>query len=52
MAGDQLLLTVYPRKVTVLHREDAASAIPALRDLTAYLADTKAITAASECLGR
>src|ERR1700704_6412005 len=44
-AGDltRLLLDVYPRKVTVFDREDTAGTIPALRDLTAYLADTGAI---------
>ncbi len=40
----ELLMGVYPRKVTVLDREDTASTIPALRDLTSYLADTGAIT--------
>ena len=43
----QLLLSVYPRKVTVFNREDTADTIPALRDLTVYLADTGAITAAA-----
>ena len=48
-AGDltQLLLDIYPRKVTVLNREDTADTVPALRDLTAYLADTSAITPAT-----
>ena len=41
----ELLLDVYPRKVTVLDPADVASTIPALRDLTSYLADTAAITA-------
>jgi len=40
----ELLLDVYPRKVTVLDRKDVACTIPALRDLTSYLADTAAIT--------
>ena len=44
---NELLLDVYPRKVTVLDRKDIASTIPALRDLTSYLADTGAITAAT-----
>jgi hypothetical protein len=44
---NQLLLDVYPRKVTVLDRRDIASTIPALRDLTSYLADTGAVTAAT-----
>jgi hypothetical protein len=44
---NDLLLDVYPRKVTVLDRKDIASTIPALRDLTSYLADTGAITAAT-----
>jgi hypothetical protein len=42
---NELLLDVYPRKVTVIDREDVASTVPALRDLTSYLADTGAITA-------
>ncbi|MDQ2812505.1 MAG: hypothetical protein M3Z75_11710 [Actinomycetota bacterium] len=48
-AGDltQLLLDVYPRKVTVFNREDTADTIPAVRDLIAYLADTGAITPAT-----
>jgi hypothetical protein len=41
----ELLLDVYPRKVAVLDPRDVASTIPALRDLTSYLADTAAITA-------
>jgi hypothetical protein len=44
---NELLLHVYPRKVTVLDRKDVASTIPALRDLTSYLADTGAVTAAT-----
>jgi len=44
---NELLLDVYPRKVTVLDRRDIASTVPALRDLTSYLADTGAITAAT-----
>lgn len=43
----RLLLDVYPRKVTVLNREDTADTIPALRDLIAYLADTGTITPAT-----
>jgi hypothetical protein len=48
-AGDltQLLLDVYPRKVTVFDREDTAGTIPALRDLTAYLGDTGTIPPAT-----
>lgn len=41
----ELLLGVYPRKVAVLNREDTADTIPALRDLIAHLADTRAIAA-------
>jgi hypothetical protein len=41
---NDLLLDVYPRKVTVLDRKDIASVVPALRDLTSYLADTGAVT--------
>jgi hypothetical protein len=44
---NELLLHVYPRKVTVVDRDDTAFTIPAMRDLTAYLADTGAITAAA-----
>jgi hypothetical protein len=44
---NELLLHVYPRKITVLDRRDIASTVPALRDLTSYLADTGAITAAT-----
>lgn len=44
---NELLLDVYPRKVTVLDPRDITSTIPALRDLTSYLADTGAITAAT-----
>ena len=44
---NDLLLDVYPRKVTVLDRKNIASTIPALRDVTSYLADTGAITAAT-----
>jgi hypothetical protein len=44
---NELLLDVYPRKVTVLDRKDIASTVPALRDLASYLADTGAITAAA-----
>lgn len=40
----RLLLDVYPRKVTVLNGRDTADTIPALRDLTAYLADAGTIT--------
>jgi hypothetical protein len=43
----RLLLDVYPRKVTVLNREDTADTIPALRDLITYLADTDTITPAT-----
>lgn len=41
---NELLLEVYPRKVTVLDRKEIASTIPALRDLTSYLADTGAVS--------
>jgi hypothetical protein len=43
----QLLLDLYPRKVSVLDGEDTGDTIPALRDLTTYLADTRAITTES-----
>ena len=41
---DELLLRVYPRKVTVLDAEDTVDTIPAVRDLLAFLADTGAVT--------
>ena len=40
---EELLLSVYPRKVTVLDREDTADTVPALRDLLAFLAETGAV---------
>ena len=40
----ELLLQVYPRKVTVLDAEDTGDTIPAMRDLLAFLADTGAVT--------
>lgn len=50
---NELLLSVYPRKITVLNREDTAFTIPAMRDLTAYLADAGTITpAAAQALAR
>ncbi len=41
----ELLLEVYPRKVTVLDTEGTADTVPALRDLLAFLADTGAVAA-------
>jgi hypothetical protein len=41
----ELLLGVYPRQVTVLDAEDTADAVPALRDLLAFLADVGAVKA-------
>ena len=35
-----LLLDIYPRKVTVLSREDAVGTIPAARDLLRFMAET------------
>jgi hypothetical protein len=40
----ELLLRVYPRKITVLDAEDIGGTIPAMRDLLAFLADTGAVT--------
>ena len=40
---EELLLSVYPRKVTVMDREDTADTVPALRDLLAFLAETGAV---------
>jgi hypothetical protein len=49
----ELLLLVYPRRVTVLDAEGTADTVPALRDLLAFLADTGAVGAsAAERLGR
>ncbi|MGH3171686.1 MAG: hypothetical protein ACRDN0_38225 [Trebonia sp.] len=41
---NDLLLDVYPRKVTVLDPEDAKDTVPAVRDLVSYLADTRQVT--------
>jgi hypothetical protein len=50
---NDLLLSVYPRKITVLDRADTAFTIPAMRDLTAYLADAGTITpGAAQALAR
>ena len=40
---EELLLSVYPRKVTVLDGEDTADTVAALRDLLAFLAETGAV---------
>lgn len=49
----ELLLEVYPRKVTVRDAEETADTVPALRDLLAFLADTGAVAAqAAKRLGR
>ena len=40
---DEVLLSVYPRKVTVLDRDDAEDTIPAMSDLLTFLADTRAV---------
>ena len=50
---EDLLLNVYPDKVTVFDPEDTRDTIPALRDLLAFLADTGRLTdAAARRLGR
>ena len=41
---EELLLRVYPRKVTVLDRADSEDAIPAVRDFLAYLAESGGMT--------
>jgi hypothetical protein len=41
----ELLLRVYPRKVMVLDAENTTDAVPALRDLLTFLADTGAVGA-------
>jgi len=49
----ELLLVVYPRKVTVLDAEGTADTVPALRDLLAFLADIGAVAAkTAKRLGR
>jgi len=40
---EELLLHVYPRKITVLDGADAEDTIPAMRDFLAYLADSGAM---------
>ncbi len=44
---ENLLLNVYPRKVTVFDPEDTQDTIPALRDLLAFLADTGRLAGAA-----
>ena len=41
---EELLLRVYPRKVTVLDAGETGDTVPAMRDLLAFLADTGAVT--------
>jgi hypothetical protein len=49
----ELLLLVYPRKVTAMDAAGTANTVPALRDLLAFLADTGALTpTAANRLGR
>ena len=40
---EELLLSVYPRKVTVLNRQEAEDTVPAMRDLLAFLSETGAV---------
>jgi hypothetical protein len=40
---EELLLSVYPRKVMVMDGEDTEDTVPALRDLLAFLAQTGAV---------
>ncbi|MGD0242973.1 MAG: hypothetical protein ABSB59_22040 [Streptosporangiaceae bacterium] len=50
---EELLLDVYPRKVTVFDAEDTRDTIPALRDLLAFLTSTGRLTEpAARRLGR
>jgi hypothetical protein len=42
---EELLLRVYPRKITVLDRADTEDTIPAVRDFLAYLAESGEMTA-------
>jgi hypothetical protein len=44
---ENLLLNVYPRKVTVFDPEDTQDTIPAVRDLLAFLADTGRLAGAA-----
>ena len=46
-----LLLDVYPRKVTVLRREDAADTVPTARALVRFLAETGAVQSAAALQG-
>ena len=41
---EELLLRVYPRKVTVLDRADTEDTIPAVRDFLGYLAESGGMT--------
>ena len=41
---EELLLRVYPRKVTVLDRADTGDTIPAMRDFLTYLAESGGMT--------
>ena len=41
---EELLLRVYPRKITVLDRADTEDTIPAVRDFLAYLAESGGMT--------
>src|SRR5689334_1931856 len=50
---EELLLDVYPRKVTVFDAEDVQDTIPAVRDLLAFLAGTGRLTGSvAKRLGR
>ncbi len=40
---EELLLHIYPRKITVLDGADAEDAVPAIRDFLAYMAETSAM---------
>ncbi len=44
---EEVLLRVYPRKVTVLDRADTEDTIPAVRDFLAYLAESGGMTEAA-----
>ena len=50
---EELLLRVYPRKITVIDVADTQDTVPALRDLLAFLSDTGQLPArAARLLGR
>lgn len=43
-----LLLDLYPRKITVLHREDAEDVVPTVRDMVRFVAESGEVALASD----